>query len=1045
MSSEGEKKKGGISALAIDHPRGTAALASLLVLLGLLALFGLPVELLPSVDAPRMRVTVEYPGASPEVVEIEITRVLERQLSGLEDLQSMESYAQEGRSGIVLTFVDGADMDRALLNAARSVESARPLLPSDISPTRINRFNPAERPVLELGLTSTARRELEVREWAEDRLLPQVQGVNGVGSVEILGGQVREFHVLLDFALLERENITFEEIGSTLARENFDLAAGEVRSGSLELMARADGRLRNVHDIELLELHRFDGSTLRLGELAEVRDTFQEQRVFVRLNGVGATRIAILKDPEANTVDLVRRLRREIDRLERSGFVPADIIVEPVADQAFFVQAAIGSVRNAALLGAFLAGLVVLFFLGSFRRAFVVILAIPLALLATFALLGATGFSLNIMTLGGMALAIGLLLDNSIVILENIYRHQKELKKSPGQAAVDGCREVLSAVVASTATNLGAILPFLLLTGMAAMIFQDLILTVASAVLVTLLVAITLVPSQAALLSRLKFSSGFHRSFPVQTNQRLMRGARKLYRVLAIRWMKMPGLVLGLTLLVFGGALYSATKLPIQFLPDVDDGNVFVSMQLPRGTTVEETLKRTVELEELIQSQSQVDHIFGVAGGRLSAGTLNPRSGLTRYDIYLAPAAERPDLSARAWVRSLERDLRDLEIPGARFSVQPPRIPGLSFPSGDAPVSLALVGDDLEELGRFARTLIQESESIEGLTGFDIQRDDRTPMLQIDIDRPRASELGLSPATIAQTVRLAVLGTVATEVEAGGRSIDLRLLPATGSLSPDELERLPLSRSNGDWIPLGEVASLRLVDGPTTITRENQLRLLRLEGDIDRDRTDIIAVNQELRQLLVDLELPDSIQPLFGGEEEAIEETRNSLGLAIFLAIFLVYIVLVVQYERLAIPLVILSSTPLALMGVIAMLWATGTALSAPVLLGMILLVGIVANNAILLVEYIELARADGASPFEAVLQAGEIRLRPIVMTSLTTMFGMLPLAIGFGEGSELMQPMAIAVIGGLLVAGPLTLFVIPALFLVLIPRVEKLVKLLSR
>lgn len=1041
QGKEPNQRSRGLTSLAIAHPLGTIALASVVVLLGLFFLDRLSVDLLPPAESPRLRVTIEYPGAAPEVIEQQLTRVMERSLAATEDLVLMESYAQEGRSGVVLSFEYGVDMDRVMLDTARNIELARAQLPADTLAPRISRSDPSQRPVVELGVTSTIRNEIEVRDWLENRLVPQLQSVPGVAEVEVIGGQIREFQVLLDLIRLDYYGVPLSEVERVLYDENFELAIGQVTSESFDINARADGRLGTAEEIEDLLLPGGDGSLVRLSEVAEVRDTFQDQRVFVRLNGEVATRIAVTKLPGANTVTVVDSVNAEVGRLRDSGFFPDDLTVESTRDQSYFIRTAIRTVSSAAFLGAFLAILVVLFFLGSLRKALIIGVSIPIALLATFTMMGLGNLTLNIMSLGGLALGVGLLLDNSIVILENIFRHREEYDKEPIAAAEDGSREVTTAVIASTATNLAAVLPFLLITGMAALVFRELILAISFAIVASLATALTLVPTLAALSSRIRWQSGFNKWLITRTFQRGVGAARDVYiwlarRVFRWRWLTVLGAAAGL-----GYALWIAEGLNTEFLPPVDDGDVFVSMQLPRGVPPEETIARTEQMEEVIASMPHVENIIGIAGGRLSGATLNPRSGLSRYNIQLTPASTRPEMPATSWVSEIEERLDALEIPGARISVTPPRVPGLRFATGDAPISFALVGDDLDELEDLGRELLVELEDIEGLTGLDLSRSDRSPILEMEVDRTRAAELGLSSREVASAVRTAVLGSTPTRIASGMGEYEVRMLvPRAERATADELDALLLFQSNGDPIRLGDIASFRLTDGPASITRENQLRVIRFEGDVNRAISDVQTINSEIAERIRAMELGDHLNLIFGGEEEVIEEANRTLRTVIFLAIFLVFVVLIVQYERLANPLIILSAAPLALMGVVAILWATNTSLSAPVLLGVVLLIGIVVNNSILLVEYIEIGRQEQSlEPFDAALEAGKIRFRPIAMTTLTTVCGMLPLALGAGEGAELMQPMALAVIGGLMISAFLTLFVVPCLYLLVSAAAEKM------
>lgn len=498
----------GLTHAAIRRPVGTLALASVVLVLGLFFVDRLPVNLLPEVIYPHVRVTVNYPGVAPEVMEEQVTRVLERQLAAAENLSRIYSRASEGRTNINLIFEYGVNLDHALQDAARLMELARTQLPPDIDPPRLYKFDPSQDAVFEAGFSSTIRTPREVRDWVEHRLAPQLLSLHGVAGVEAAGGLARELEVIVDQDRLAFYGLTLQYVAAALAGEKLNIAAGQVTSPTFDVMARTDGRFRSPEDVGAVLLG-VPGSTrrIRLDEVAEVRDGYREQRMFVRLSGVPATRLSVFKLPEANMVGVVDSVHATLRRLQASGFIPEDIRYEATTDNAFFIRGSLAAVSTAALLGGTLAMLVVLAFLGSLRKSFVIGLSIPLAVLATFALMGASGLTRNIMSLGGLALGVGLLLDNAIVMLENISRHRDRLGKGEDQAAHEGADEVISAITAGTLTNLAAVAPFLLITGLASLVFRELILTISFAIVASLAVALTLVPMLAAQFARLRFAS----------------------------------------------------------------------------------------------------------------------------------------------------------------------------------------------------------------------------------------------------------------------------------------------------------------------------------------------------------------------------------------------------------------------------------------------------------------------------------------------------------------------------------------------------------
>jgi hydrophobe/amphiphile efflux-1 (HAE1) family protein len=1031
--ARGTKYYSGLTHSAIRRPVGTLAIASVVLVLGLFFVDRLPVNLLPEVEFPLVRITVNYPGVAPEVMEEQVTRVLERNLSSVENLSGISSRASEGRTNVNLIFEHGVDLDIAMQNAARQLEVARQQLPADIQPPRLRKWDPGEWAIWRAGFSSPTREPREVRDWVEQRLVPQLQSINGVASVEAAGGQIREIEVVLDQDRLRYYRLTLSDVANQLAAENVNIAAGNITSPNFDVMARTDGRFSSPDEIgDILLTVPGTERRIRLHEIADVRDGFAEERLFVRLNGTPATQLSIYKLPEANVVQVVDAINDRVRQLDESGFMPPDIQWEATRDGAYFVRGSVDAVAAAAILGAVLAMVVVLAFLGSLRKSFVIGLSIPLAVLFTFVLMGLGGQTLNVISLGGLALGVGLLLDNAIVMLENISRHRDKLGKSSQQAAHDGAQEVISAITAGTLTNLAAVLPFLLITGMAALVFRELILTISFAVVASLAVALTLVPMLSAQFGKVQYRSGLNRTAIYRGFDRfidwlIMRYRAILKPILTWRWA-----VVAASIALFVVAVLGMGRLGNEFLPQLDDGQVNLRVHLPPGTTPEQTDEAARMVENEIRNMPHVESVFSIVGGHLHGGVVSERPGTARMDVVLTDAADRPDMPAGLWVAEAQRRLRALDIPNARTWVRPPRIPGLNFGARGTDMDLMIVGEDLAILENLAREMVDRLDGVTGLEDIEMARDDRTPLLSVEVDRERAAAMGLNVGEVGRSLRDAVTGAIPTRFQTGVNEYDVRVrLPREVTGDEQQLSQVIVASGNGRVVQLGDVARFNLGEGPAHIERENQVRVQRVTGDFNTAFADAGSIMREIRERVEAMDIPDQYGLIFAGQFETVEETDREMTTVILLALFLVFVVLAVQYERLSNPIVIMAAAPLSLIGVVSMLAITGTPLSAPAFLGVILLIGIVVNNAILLVEYIERGRRRGLSTPDAVVEAGGIRLRPILMTTLTTVAGMTPLAIGMGSGANLMQPLAIAVIGGLLVAMLLTLFLIPCLYVI--------------
>jgi hydrophobe/amphiphile efflux-1 (HAE1) family protein len=1032
MSTEGPKRRG-IASWAISRPVGTVMLTSTLLVMGVVYIGRLPVDLLPRIVYPQVRVNISNPGVEPVVLEETIAKPMEAALSTVENLERLQTSVNEGSVSITLDFAYGTNVDFALQDAATNIERVRARLPEEADAPRVSKSDPSQAQIYQVAFSSSSRDLVSLRQWVDQRLRPQLLSVEGVASVDLSGGLVREIQVELDPERLRGFGITVQDVLSSLGSENQNLAGGRVIAPDRELVSRTTGKFTRIDDIRGVLLTTASGARVPLRDVAIVRDTAQDQRFWARLDGTPAVRIGIQKQPDANTVEVVDRLEAAMARLELSNYIPADIRHQVTFDQSGFIRDALNSVRDSAVIGALLAMMVVLLFLRSIRKTFIIAVSIPLAILATFVMMGFSDLTLNIMSLGGLALGTGLLLDNAIVMLENIYRRRELEGLDSIEGAHVGAGEVTSAVVASTTTNLASVAPFLLITGLASLIFRELILTISFAILASLPLALTLVPMLAAQLGKIKFVSGLERNRALLAFDHWFDRIIVRYRGAAAWTVKHKAVVLGSVLLVAAGLFSRIPGIPSEFLPQVDNGNVGAFLRLPPGATPAQTNRLALEVEDMIGKMPHVETVFTTAGGFLFGGSTAGNAGRGNMDIRLVPQSQR-EMSADEWVRTLQDSINKRGFAGARIGVRPPRIPGLRTNSSGEDVSLAVVGDELDVLQEIGQAISRRLQGTPGLENFQNPQDEGSPLLSIELDRDRARARGLNVQQVGQTVRTALDGTVATRYAEGNFEYDVRVFFPRGRFnSISDMNDIPLFASRGTGpVRLGDVANVRMALGPTGINRVNQNRQLQLNGDVITDVATVGEVTDSIRARLAEFELPDGYGILIGGEQEAIAESNKQLTLVIALAIFLVFVVLAVQYESVLNPIVILMAVPLAMMGVITILLVSGTPFSAPVILGMILLAGIVVNNSILLVEFTESFRQEGHTALEAVIEAGAARMRPIMMTTFTSLMGTLPLALGLGEGGELMRPLAVAVVGGLLMSTFLTLFVVPCAYLII-------------
>ena len=1035
MPSTQENRRRGISSWSIRRPISTIAITSVVLVLGILFSGRLPVDLMPLIDYPHIRVVVNYPGVTPEIIEEQLTRPLERNLSATENLREIHGRASEGRTYIEMYFDFDTDIDIALQDAARQLERARTELPDGIDPPRIMKMDPSQSPIFELAISSQVRSPIEVREWVDQRLLPQLSSIPGVGTIDLGGGKEREIEVLADPERLRSYNLTINQIAAILAGRNIDQTVGNITSYEYDIIARTETRFRSAEDVAATRIPlQQEGRTISLSDVALVADSHREQRLFAFLGGIESVQVSIMKQPQANTVSVIENIQSRLDELRSSGYITPDYDIEVIRNDSFFITSSIQSVTMAAILGGLLAMIVILLFLGSIRRSLIIALMIPVAIIATFVLMNAGGLTLNIMSLGGLALGVGLLIDNAIVMIENIFRHQSELGKSPKDAAHDGSGEVLSAVVAGTMTNLAAVLPFLLITGLAALLFRELIFTISFAIVASLLAAITLVPALMAMFKSSspdrglsgtylfrKFNSGFSRI----TNS---------YHNLLTKTLRRKWLLILSAVLLLAGSVWIIRGFGTEFLPSVDDGRITFRFTLPAGTSIEPSNEVADMLREVIEEMPYVDTQYMTVGGYFRGGQVSARGGMIDGVVQLVPHAERRGYSAEQWVTDFNRKVSNLGIAFVQRRVRGPRIEGLQTTLVDADIAVGIAGQDLDNLDDYARDVLANLEGIEGIGSIQIGRDGRVPQMVIKVDEERARQLDINSDEVAAFLHSAVEGVVPTRYVEGGFEYNVRVrFPRSVTGTVEGLQQIPMTNALGNTVPVGSLVSFEETTAPAHIERYNQIRVVWVNITVNLNEATVGEVGDRVREAMQGFQLADGYNIVYAGEQEAIEESGRSLNLAIILAIFFVFVVMAVQYEKLFSPLVILTSLPFALIGVAAALWLTGLPLSASVLLGIIFLVGIVVNNAILLVEFAENYQADGKyNRLEAIAEAGKVRFRPIIMTTLTTIFGMLPLAIGIGDGSEILQPLAVTVIGGLIAGTMLTLLILPGMYILL-------------
>ena len=1045
-----------ISAIAIRQHIGTLMLTLAVIIVGVFFLSSLQVDLLPSITYPRIGVRVDAPGVSPEVAVDEVTKPLEEALSATEGVVQVYSQTREGQVSLDLFFQPGGDIDQALNEATAAFNRARGRLPDTIEEPRLFKFDPSQLPVYEFALTSASRDSVDLRVFADEELARELGVVPGVASVDVSGGVEEEVRVNIDLNRLQALGVGLTDVLDALRDRNIDIAGGRILGSTGEPLTRTVGRFRSADEIANLSFEARGASSTQatnadnqaapsrvyLRDFAEVIDGTQEQRIFVALNGQPAVKISIQKQPDANSIQVVDGIKKRLEELKQAGLITTDLQILPTLDESRFIRNSISNVTSSGLIGAGLAGLAVLLFLGSLRQTLVIILAIPLATLAAIILMRLFGLTINVFSLGGLALGVGIVVDNSIVMLENIA---EGVGMTPGKVQTTdlspeqlidqserSSREVESALVASTSTNLVAVLPFLLIGGFVSLLFNELILTISFAVAASILVAVTVVPALTSRLLAVQWSSRVSEFWPLrQFNQRFEAATRGYGRSL-IYVLRHRLLVIAIAVTILGGgSIVMAGQIPQEILPRINTGQANLFAQFPPGTPLATSQQVMDEVDQILREQPETEYAFTTVGGSLFGSNTNENPLRASSNVTLKPGTD-----VDAYVERVTQQFNQLNLAGIRLRLSPGQVRGIvlsNSPVRGAEIDVMLQGSDPRQLAQAGRQVIQALDDQVKLASFRPDADDRQPEIQIRPDWERLAVVGLTTQDIGETIQTAIAGSVPTQLQRETRLVDVRVqLDRDAVQEPSQLNQLPLVVNGSRQIRLGDIARIEEGQAPGEIQRINQRQVFIIAGSLNEGASLGLALD-EVNAVLSKLELPEGVTILPSSAAETSRELQNSLKVLGGLAAFLVFVVMAVQYNSLIDPLVIMLTIPLALAGGIFGLYITGTAIGATVLVGAVLLVGIVVNNAIIMVELAnQIREREGCDRRTAILKAAPQRLRPVMMTTITTVLGLFPLALGVGEGSEFLQPLGVVVFSGLSLATLLTLFIIPCFYTLL-------------
>ncbi len=1036
----------GLPEFSIKKPITTIMIFVGVILFGVISLMKLPQELFPPITYPQLTVFTGYANAAPEEIETLLTKPIEEAVGTVSGLKTIRSISKEGISLVMAEFDWDQNMDFASLRAREKLDLIKARLPRDATEPLVVPFNPFELPVMTISVTGD-RSPVQLRQIAVDTIKEELEKVDGVASASVEGGLEREILVEVDQGKLASYNISILDVASAITNSNLNYPAGTIKESFYEYLIRTIGEFKDVKEIEdvvVKDMHTERQSLPFEDKLSEreisppsrmalvknvavIKNTYKERSSFSRYNGDENVSISIQKQAQTNTTQVINKIRAEFSRIQK--MLPDDVKVEVIYDQSIFIRDAINGVRDAALEGGILSFLVLLIFLRSFKASLIVTLSIPISVMIVFTFMYFGKLSINMMSLGGLALGVGMLVDNAIVVIENIFRHREQGKPSK-IAAADGAEEVSTAIVASTLTTIAVFLPMIFVVGVAGQLFKELAFTVTFSLVGSLWVALTLIP-----LLSCKISGNKDRKFKEEasfTTGGIWKRMLDKYEFLLRKFLKYKIIGLLFIVMIFLASLFIFNLLEKELMPKTDQGQFVVKIDMPVGTKLTETNKIVVKIEDEIQKYPYVSSISSIVGSTKGESAKDVVKRLASHQGQLIiNLKEKEKVETIDFVRELkekfdaDKDLRDAKI---EFSLNEGVIAG-AFGSGGKEITIEIKGDRLSEMETIVRDIKEGLCKISGIFGVEDDAPEAAPEVKINVNKDKAALHGISVVDLARIAQMVLRGSVTSQFKEKGHEIDIRVrLREEDRDNYDKLYRIRLNSPSEGIVSLGSLANFEKGEGPSEIKRLGQERTMIITaGIVDRKKMEVIS---DVEAMLKEMKFKSGYAAKLAGESEEMKKSFNSLRFALILSLVMVYMIMAAQFESLTQPIIILCTVPLSLIGVLLALYSTNTSVNVVALLGVIMLGGIVVNNGIVLIDYTNILMKNGKNMLDSVVEASLARLRPIIMTALTTVLGLLPMALAIGKGSELRAPMAISVMGGLIVATFFTLVVIPSIFM---------------
>jgi len=1023
--------------LSVRRPVTALMLFLGVILVGTFCFVQMPIDLLPDMDIPSITVVTPYEGASSEEVEEKITRILEKQLATVEDLKHITSTSMEGISYIVLQFEWQTDLDTRANDVRDAIDMAQREIPEGADRSRIFKLDVSQMPILVYGVFAEQSYE-DLEDILDDEIATPLESVSGVGAVRVITPLQRQVNVDLDRERLASYGLTPEDVARAVARENLETSAGSMKMGDTDYMPRVPGEFESVGPMKDIVVRADKGTIVRLRDVGQVSYGFKDRQLYVSINGRPGAVLFVLKQSEANTVQVARSVRAAMERLTKR--LPTDVHVINVMDGSEDIERMVRDLVQTLILGGCLAMMVVLVFLRQVRGTLIIGLAIPFSLIAAGVVMYLVDYSINMMTLFALIVAIGMVVDNGIVILENITRHREE-GESPTEGAIYGASEVAMAIVASTLTTLCIFFPLLFVKGLSKVIFTPFAIVAAVVLLASLFTALTMTPMLASRLLPKDYAGSKSRSTTFRITEAAFERLASGYSALLGWSLGHRRVVILVAIALFVGSLTLVPAIGWEFMPKEDRALITGTAKTSVGTRVERTAEAMQAVHDVIAEEiprEQIRAVFTRCGVSGAGFTTDEGTYIGALGVKLVPKDER-DRDVIAIADALRTRVQAIaplyDISEFRVSIEDPM--SNMIMGGEQPLSVRIIGDDLDAAYKYAQQLKPKVEKVPGTVDIAVSMEKGSPEVWVNVDRQKASAMGLNVADVADTVRTAVYGQVASKYRIHGDEYDIRVRLREGDRTRiEDLGQLPVRLPGGDLVRVESIARVKKERGPIKIERKDQRRIVRVEGDVHG--RSLGEVTADVEDLIADNPSPRGLTVVMGGQKEDIQEAFLWLSLALVVGIILVYMIMASQFESLVDPFVIMFSLPFAFIGVIWFLALFGYSLNVIVFLGTLLLVGVVVNNAIVLVDYTNILRARGRSMIEAVREAGRTRLRPVLMTAVTTIVALMPMAFKRGQGSEVWNPLGATIIGGLLVATLVTLVLVPTVYSIFESHVKR-------